>query len=78
MGSNWSKVQSIIDARSSISGIIERTRDNGVVKGNNLFGFEDGTCSMIYLPLDSEIVEGDKVITSGLGVFFPKVYTLGK
>lgn len=78
VGSNWSKVQSIIDARSSISGIIERTRDNGVVKGNNLFGFEDGTCSMIYLPLDSEIVEGDKVITSGLGGILPKGIYIGE
>jgi len=78
VGSNWSKVQSIIDGRSSVSGIIERTRDNGVVKGNNLFGFEDGTCSMIYLPLDSEIVEGDKVITSGLGDILPKGIYIGE
>jgi rod shape-determining protein MreC len=78
VGPDWAKVQAIIDGRSSISGIIERTRDNGVVKGNNLFGFEDGTCSMIYLPLDSEIVEGDKVITSGLGGILPKGIYIGE
>jgi rod shape-determining protein MreC len=78
VGPNWAKVRSIVDAQSSISGIVERTRDNGIVKGNNAFGAEDGTCSMVYLPLDSEVSEGDKVITSGLGDFLPKGIYIGE
>ncbi len=78
VGPNWAKVRSIVDAQSSISGIVERTRDNGIVKGNNAFGAEDGTCRMIYLPLDSEVSKGDKVITSGLGDFLPKGIYIGE
>lgn len=78
VGPNWAKVRSIIDPQSSISGIVERTRDNGIIKGNNAFGMEDGTCSMVYLPLDSEVSEGDKVITSGLGDFLPKGIYIGE
>jgi rod shape-determining protein MreC len=78
VGPNWSKVRTVVDGQSSISGIVERTRDNGMVKGNNVFGFEDGMCSMIYIPLDSEIAEGDKVITSGLGDILPKGIYIGE
>jgi len=78
VGGNWSKVRTIIDGQSSVSGIIERTRDNGTVKGNNSLTFEDGLCRMIHLPLDSDIVIGDKVITSGLGEIFPKGIYIGE
>jgi len=78
VGPNWAKVRSIVDAQSSISGIVERTRDNGIVKGNNAFGTEDGTCRMVYLSLDSEVNVGDKVITSGLGDFLPKGIYIGE
>lgn len=78
VGANWAKVRSIVDAQSSISGIVERTRDNGIVKGNNAFGSEDGTCRMVYLPLDSEVSVGDKVITSGLGDLLPKGIYIGE
>lgn len=78
VGPNWSKVRAVVDGQSSISGIVERTRDNGMVKGNNVFGFEDGMCRMVYIPLDSEITEGDKVITSGLGDILPKGIYIGE
>ena len=78
VGGNWSKVRAIIDGQSSVSGIIERTRDNGTVKGNNSITFENGLCRMIHLPLDSDIVIGDKVITSGLGEIFPKGIYIGE
>lgn len=77
-GANWSKVLSIIDSRSSVSGIIERTRDNGVVRGNNVIGNEDGLCRMFYLPLETDLIPGDKVLTSGLGGVFPKGILIGE
>lgn len=78
VGKNWSKVRTIIDGQSSVSAIIERTRDNGMVKGNNTLTFEDGLCRMINLPLDSDVVVGDRVITSGLGEIFPKGIYIGE
>ncbi|NLB41288.1 MAG: rod shape-determining protein MreC [Clostridiales bacterium] len=78
VGKNWAKVRAIVDGQSSISAIVERTRDNGMVKGNNTFTTEDGLCQMINLPLDSDIVVGDRIITSGLGEIFPKGVPIGE
>lgn len=77
-GGNWATVRTIVDGQSSVSAIIERTRDNGMVKGNNTLTFEDGLCRMINLPLDSDVVVGDRVITSGLGEIFPKGIPIGE
>ncbi|HCS72766.1 MAG TPA: rod shape-determining protein MreC [Clostridiales bacterium] len=78
VSSNWAKVRAIVDGQSSISAIVERTRDNGMIKGNNTFTTEDGLCQMINLPLDSDIVVGDRIITSGLGEIFPKGIPIGE
>jgi rod shape-determining protein MreC len=67
-----------VDGQSSVAAIIERTRDNGMVRGNNTLTFEDGLCRMINLPLDSDVVEGDRVITSGLDDVFPKGIYIGR
>ncbi|MGI6113100.1 MAG: rod shape-determining protein MreC [Mahellales bacterium] len=78
VGTTWSKVLAIVDGRSSVSAIVERTRDTGIIRGNNTLVFEDGLCSMVYLPDDSEVIPGDKVITSGLGGVFPKGIYIGQ
>ena len=75
---NWSKVRTIVDAKSAVSGIVQRNRDNGLLKGNNSLGSEDGICRMIYLPEDSNVAPGDKVLTSGLGEIFPKGIYVGE
>ncbi len=77
-GSNWSKVRAVVDGQSAISGIVERTRDIGIVRGNNGLTFEDGLCRMVHLPMDSDIIPGDRVITSGLGEIFPKGIYIGE
>lgn len=77
-GSNWSKVMSLIDSRSSVSGIIERTRDNGIVRGTSTLETQTGFCKMIYLPLETDLIPGDKVFTSGLGGIFPKGILIGE
>lgn len=77
-GRSWAKVRTIIDGQSSVSGIIERTRDTGMVRGNNTMIFEDGLCRMMHLPLDVDLVVGDRVITSGLGGIFPKGLYIGE
>ncbi len=78
VGSSWAKVRTIIDGQSSVSGIIERTRDTGMVRGNNTMIYEDGLCRMMHLPLDADVVVGDRVITSGLGGIFPKGLYIGE
>ncbi len=75
---SWAKVRTIVDGKSAVSGIIQRNRDNGLLKGNNTLGSEDGMCRMIYLPEDSNVSPGDKVVTSGLGEIFPKGIYIGE
>ncbi|MBD5558940.1 MAG: rod shape-determining protein MreC [Clostridia bacterium] len=78
VGLSWAKVMSIIDVRSSVSAIMERTRDTGVVKGT--IGSDDltATLSMNYLPLDTDIIEGDTVLTSGYDEVYPKGLIVGR
>jgi len=72
VGSNWSKVLSIVDRDSSVSAIDIRTRDNGIVRGDS-----NGGLIMIYLPLDAELIEGDIITTSDMSKF-PKGLIIGK
>jgi len=58
-------VVSIIDSRSSIGGLIESTRDQGIIKGT-LGVDETPTTRMYYLPVDMVPRPGDTVVTSGV------------
>ena len=75
VGGNWSQVTAIIDSRSAISTIVERTRDHGIVRGSVQAG---GSCNMNYLPVESDAVPGDTVVTSGLDGIFPKGIKVGQ
>ncbi|NIP38485.1 MAG: rod shape-determining protein MreC [Candidatus Dadabacteria bacterium] len=70
-GNNSSEVLLITDSLSAVDAYIMRSRERGVVKG-------DGAgCIMDYLEKASDIVVGDKVVTSGKDGFFPKGILLG-
>ena len=71
-GANWSKVMSIIDYDSGVSAIVELTRDNGVVQGASLTNTNEPLLEMAFLPFDTDILPGYRVITSGLGGVYPK------
>ncbi len=75
---NSAKIMAIIDGRSNVSAIMERTRDVGAVKGNIANDALDVSLYMSYLPLDADVAEGDKVITSGLDGIFPKGFKIGE
>lgn len=77
VGVNWSKVMAIVDSRSRVPVIVERTRDVGVAGGSISGDDLTRMLTMSYLPLDSDIVDGDIVVTSGLGGVFPKGLVVG-
>lgn len=77
VGANYSKVMSITDEDSSISGIIERTRDTGVIKGSADPERSNSNLKMVYLPIESNLIPGDVVITSGLDGVYPKGLAIG-
>lgn len=73
--SNTAKVQTIIDSASSTSAITSSTRDTMICKGTI-----DGTSILkaTYISIDSNIIEGDSVESSGMGGIYPKGIHIGK
>jgi rod shape-determining protein MreC len=68
-----SRVQLLIDADSRISVRVERSKVVGILigKGYNL-------CELDYVPKEEDIIEGDVLVTSGLGKSFPEGIRVGK
>jgi rod shape-determining protein MreC len=77
IGINRAKVISIIDSNSNVSGIISRTRDVGVIRGD-LELQKEGLSKMDYILKDADVIPGDYVETSGLGGIYPKGILVGK
>lgn len=73
---NSASVRAIIDSEASIAALIQSSRDQGTVRGT--LGV-DGTamCRMYYLPDDHLPRPGDIVVTSGVGLSFPKGIPIG-
>lgn len=70
------KVITVIDDQASLAALIESSRDQGAVKGT-LGTTGEPLCRMYYLSADSVPRPGDRVITSGVGVSFPKGLLIG-
>jgi rod shape-determining protein MreC len=62
----------ITDPNNAVTGLIQRTRDEGIIEGT----FE-GAVRMKYIPLLSTVRVGDPVVTSGLTGRFPKGVPVG-
>lgn len=67
-----STVLLIVDRRSRIGGLVERTREAGIVEGTSF-----NACRLTYLPRRAEVRPGDKIISSGLGGVYPKGLDIG-
>ncbi len=63
----------MIDPNVVMGGLVQRTRDEGVVQGTS-----QGHVRMKYLPPLSSVQEGDVVITSGLTGGFPRGVLIGQ
>lgn len=71
VGSNYSKLMALVDSRSSVSIIVDRTRDLGIVSGSS-----DNEIIAV-MPIESDIAKGDDISTSGYSTF-PKNLYIGK
>jgi rod shape-determining protein MreC len=60
------------DLNNAITGLVQRTRDEGIVEGT-----EKGLARIKYLPLLSTVKVGDQVVTSGLAGGFPRGLPIG-
>ena len=77
VGLNYAKVMSIIDGSSGVAALIERNRDNGVVRGMVDDTTSEHLLQMNYLPDVNDVRTGDNVLTSGLDGIFPKGLPIG-
>ncbi len=70
------KVATIIDSDTTIPALMESSRDQGSVKGT--YGLNgEALCHMYYLPENHLPRTGDIVVTSGVGMPFPKGIPIG-
>ena len=70
------QVRCIIDSDCTVAGLVQSSRDQGSVKGT-LGTNGEAMCRMYYLPDNSLPRPGDVVVTSGVGLEFPKGIPIG-
>jgi rod shape-determining protein MreC len=73
VGRRASRVLLLTDISARVPVIIERTRDQAVLSGNNSDNPE-----LQYLPRDVDIKVGDRIVTSGVGGNFPAGLPVGE
>lgn len=73
---NKCDVRTIIDSEASIAALIQTSRDQGTIRGT--LGIDGKPmCRMYYLPNENLPRPGDEVVTSGVGMSFPKGIPIG-
>jgi rod shape-determining protein MreC len=76
VGSGWSVVSTVTDTTVSAGAKVSRTGQTAVAEGEWHL-MRDGRLKLSYLPLGSDILHGDLVLTSGLGGVYPPGLPIG-
>ncbi len=69
----FARVRLLSDANSGASGVVVRSRAEGMIVGRGGDPLE-----MVYVPKYADVVVGDRVVTSGLDGVFPRGFGLGR
>jgi rod shape-determining protein MreC len=69
---DMAKVQLVVDSNSSVGALIERTRRQGVVRGDGGSGLQ-----MYDVPSLADVQPGDTVLTAGIDGIYPKGIPIG-
>ena len=76
VGYNWCTVRTIIDTDTELGALLFRTGDVVVAEGDfSLMG--QNRLKAAYLPLDTALLVGDYIVTSGLGGYYPSNIVIG-
>ncbi|MCL2003218.1 MAG: rod shape-determining protein MreC [Oscillospiraceae bacterium] len=75
-GAGWAVVTTVIDTTMSAGAKVSRTGQTAIAEGE--WGLmRDGRLRLSYLPLGSDILHGDLILTSGLGDVYPPGLPIG-
>lgn len=77
VGKNWAKIITIFDSRSAVGAKFTRTGDVGVVEGSQELS-DLGKCKIEYISGAASVMNGDILVTSGLGEVYPSNLMIGK
>lgn len=69
---NMSKVQLVTDNNCAVGALVERTRRQGVVRGNGT-----SLVQMFDIPSLADVQAGDRVLTAGIDGIYPKGIPIG-
>jgi rod shape-determining protein MreC len=73
VGENKAKVILLSDPNFSVAALAQETRESGLLSGT----LQQGMCRLRYLPEDSQIQVGEKIVTSKLSSTFPDGILIG-
>ncbi len=73
VGPGHAKIRLLTDANSGVAGIVQRSRVPGIVEG-----YGATTLNLLYVPRFSDVVHGDRVVTSGQDGIFPRGFGIGR
>ncbi len=73
VGYYTSRVMLLSDTRSAIPVEVARNGIRGVVNGSGVYG----RLYLAHIPITTDIKEGDKLVSSGLGLHYPMGYPVG-
>ena len=76
LGSGWATVKTVVDASVSIGAVASESGSTGMLIGDYAL-MQQGMAKLSYLPNDSQIFEGDTVVTSGTGGTLPSGLVVG-
>ena len=76
VGYNWSTVLTVVDTDTSLGARVYRTQDIGIANGDFAL-MERGQLRLDSLPVSSQLLEGDLIVTSGLGGYLPPDLVIG-
>ena len=75
-GLNWSTVTTLVDTGSQLGAIVFRTGEVTVAQGD-LALMHQGLLKLSFLEGESSLMNGDLIVTSGLGGFYPSDLVIG-
>lgn len=77
VGLNWSTVDTVISPNIEMGALVTRANVSGILEGE-LSMMQQGMVRLSFLPLDTGLLAGDEVLTSGRGEVYPSGLVVGQ